>query len=84
MIATIKQFVNAPSINVFVGIVLLTTALSEVWTTLHTDLFTLNLKAGHGMMLFAMAHTLKAVAEAIEKTKKSLASVAETASIEAR
>jgi hypothetical protein len=84
MIAAIKHFVNSPSISVFVGIVLLTTALSEVWTTLHTDIFTFNLKAGHGMVLFAMTHTLKAVADVIEKTKKSLASVAENVSIEAR
>jgi hypothetical protein len=84
MISAIKHFVNAPSINVFVGIVLLMTALSEVGTTLHTDIVHGTLKAGHGMILFALAHTLKSVADVIEKTKKGLASVSEEAAIEVR
>ena len=60
----IRKLVDNPYLNLLVGIVLISSSFMEVWESVHED--TIKLGTHHGVMLFGIIQTLKALPDIFE------------------
>ncbi len=63
---TLKAIIDNPFLSLVVSLVLLVTSLLEAWDTLFVDIRQLHFRAHHGLMLFALLNTLKALPDTVE------------------
>ncbi len=63
---TLKRIVNNAYANFFVGVILLTTCLIEIWDTMVEDIMGMNFNGEHGLIIFAVAHILKTLPDIME------------------
>ncbi|OQY49077.1 MAG: hypothetical protein DRR08_06315 [Candidatus Parabeggiatoa sp. nov. 2] len=62
----IKKFVESPSVNIIIGIILLLTGLSEAWETLSEDIMNGNFGAHHGVIIFGLFKVLESLSDMFE------------------
>jgi hypothetical protein len=62
----LKNFVESPSVNIIIGIILLLTGLSEAWETLSEDIMSGNFGAHHGVIVFGLFKVLASLPEMFE------------------
>tara|TARA_B100000686_G_scaffold143654_1_gene151190 strand:- start:395 stop:613 length:219 start_codon:yes stop_codon:yes gene_type:complete len=60
----LRKFVGNPYANLLVGIILISSTFMEVWKSVHEDIFQLG--THHGVMLFGIVQTLKALPDIME------------------
>jgi hypothetical protein len=68
----IRAFVESPTTNLVKGIVLLLIGLSEASRTLREDLQTMQLRAGHGLVLIGLFNVLDTLPHFIEGIEASI------------
>ncbi len=66
MAKKLRKIAENPFLNLVVGIFLLISGLSEAWDTLRDDIVNLNLKANHGIIIFAILHVIKTIPDFFE------------------
>lgn len=62
----LKAIIDNPFLSLVVSLILLVTSLLEAGDTLFVDIRQLNFRAHHGLMLFALLNTLKALPDTVE------------------
>ncbi len=66
MAKKIRRIVENPFLNLVVGIILLISGLSEAWDTMWDDIVNLNLKAHHGIIIFAILNIMRTIPDFFE------------------
>ncbi|WKD51238.1 hypothetical protein [Microbulbifer spongiae] len=64
--SAIRNFVEHPLTNLFVGLLLFGSGFVEAYESLHSDLKTMNFGAHHGLMLFGTLNVLASIPDIIE------------------
>lgn len=75
ILETTRSFVENPYTNLFIGMILFGSGLSEAWNTLQNDIVHMNLKVHHGIMIygiFSMLKTLPDIFESLEHVHHSI------------
>ena len=62
----LKAIIDNPFLSLVISLVLLVTSLLEAWDTFFVDIRQLHFRAHHGLMLFALLNTLKALPDTVE------------------
>lgn len=55
----LRNFIENPYTNLFIGMILFGTGLSDAWDTFYTDIIHLNIKVHHGIMIFGIFNILQ-------------------------
>ena len=66
MAKKIRRIVENPFLNLVVGIILLISGLSEAWGAIWDDIVNLNLKAHHGIIIFAILNIIRTIPDFFE------------------
>lgn len=61
--AILKKLVHNPWVDFSVGGILLISGLWEAWETLPQDIANANIRANHGIIVFGIVTTLRAIAD---------------------
>jgi hypothetical protein len=69
MMHKLKKLLESPWLNLFVAGILAATALSELCETLAEDLANRNVRAHHGILLYAIVSGLKALPDLFEASE---------------
>ena len=57
----LRQFIESPYTNLFVGLILFLTGLSDAWDTFYDDLSHFRFHVHHGIMIYGLFSVVKTI-----------------------